>query len=62
MIAARDDADLSGLAVDDQGKTAALLWNVAGRSELALVDLATGGATPGPALPAEIAGGPDFLE
>jgi hypothetical protein len=48
VIAAREDAELSGLAVDDQGRTAALVWNVAGRSELALVDLATGSVTPGP--------------
>jgi dipeptidyl aminopeptidase/acylaminoacyl peptidase len=60
VVAARDDADLSGLAVDDQGRTAALLWNVAGRSELAFVDLPTGSLTPGPALPAEIAGGLTF--
>ncbi len=57
VMVARDDAELSGFKVDEEGKVAALLWNVAGRSELALVDLATGGLTPGPALPAEIAGG-----
>ena len=60
VVAARDDAELSGLKIDEQGKTAALLWNVAGRSELALVDLATGRSTPGPALPAEVAGGVVF--
>jgi dipeptidyl aminopeptidase/acylaminoacyl peptidase len=57
VVAARDDAELSGLKIDEQGKTAALIWNVAGRSELARVDLATGRSTPGPALPAEVAGG-----
>jgi len=36
---------------------AALLWNVAGRTELAFVDLATSRTTPGPVLPAERAGG-----
>jgi Tol biopolymer transport system component len=60
VIAARDDAELSGVEVDERGKTAAMIWNVAGRSELALVDLATGSVTPGPALPAEIAGGLAF--
>jgi dipeptidyl aminopeptidase/acylaminoacyl peptidase len=60
VVAARDDAELSGLKIDDQGKTAALIWNVAGRSELALVDLATGHSTLGPALPAEIAAGVVF--
>ncbi len=62
VIAARDDAELSAIEVDDQGKTAALIWNVAGRSELALVDLASGSVTPGPALPAEIAGGLAFAK
>jgi dipeptidyl aminopeptidase/acylaminoacyl peptidase len=57
VVASRDDAELSSLKVDDHGKLAALIWNVAGRSELAFVDLATGRSTPGPALPAEVAGG-----
>ncbi len=57
VVAARDDAELSGFKVDDQSKTAALLWNVSGRSELALVDLATGGITSGPTLPAEVVRG-----
>jgi dipeptidyl aminopeptidase/acylaminoacyl peptidase len=39
VIAARDDADLDGLAVSEDGRQAALVWNVAGRSELNLVDL-----------------------
>ena len=60
VIAARDDAELQQLAIDDSGATAALLWNVAGRSELAFVDLASGRSTPGPALPAEIAFDPVF--
>src|SRR5262249_34609903 len=55
VVAARADAELSGLKIDEQGKMAALISNVAGRSEVALVDLATGRSTPGPALPAEIA-------
>ena len=55
VVAARDDAELSGLALDETGQTAALVWNVAGRSELALLDLATRQLDPGPgALPAEI--------
>ena len=57
VVAGRDDAELSAIQVDDRGRMAALAWNVAGRSELALVDLTTGSITPGPALPAEIAGG-----
>jgi dipeptidyl aminopeptidase/acylaminoacyl peptidase len=54
VLAARDDAELSTFAVDDAGLTAALVWNVAGRSELAFLDLATGRSRPGPALPSEI--------
>jgi dipeptidyl aminopeptidase/acylaminoacyl peptidase len=54
LVTARDDAELQQLAIDDSGSVAALLWNVAGRSELAFVDLATGRSSPGPALPAEI--------
>ena len=60
VVAAREDAELSGFKVDEEGKVAALVWSVAGRSELALIDLATGSSTPGPALPAEIAVGPVF--
>lgn len=54
VLAARDDAELSLFEVDEAGLTAALAWNVAGRSELAFVDLATGRSRPGPALPAEV--------
>jgi dipeptidyl aminopeptidase/acylaminoacyl peptidase len=60
VIAARDDAELAGFETDDRGTTAALLWNVGGRSELAFVDLASGRTTAGPKLPGEIAGGLTF--
>jgi dipeptidyl aminopeptidase/acylaminoacyl peptidase len=60
IIAARDDAELGSFAIDDRGTTAALLWNVAGRNELAFVDLASGQQTAGPKLPGEIAGGMTF--
>ncbi len=55
IIAGRDDADLSGmeLLADDR---VALLWNVAGRSELSYHDLDSGETVPGPELPAEVAG------
>jgi dipeptidyl aminopeptidase/acylaminoacyl peptidase len=55
-IAGRDDADLAAFEILANGKVA-LLWNAAGRSELAYLDLATGNTVPGPQLPAEIAGG-----
>jgi len=60
VVASRDDAELSAFAVDDAGLAAALVWNVAGRSEIAFVDLATGRSRPGPALPSEIASGLAF--
>ena len=43
--------------MDDAGLTAALVWNVAGRSELSFLDLVSGRSRPGPGLPAEIASG-----
>ncbi len=60
VLAARDDAELQGLQLTEDGGTAALVWNAAGRSELEFLDLAGGERTPGPALPAEIVGGLDF--
>jgi len=38
----------------------ASIWNVAGKSELAFVDLKTEKMTPGPALPTELAFSPRF--
>jgi dipeptidyl aminopeptidase/acylaminoacyl peptidase len=60
VVAARDEAELGEFVLNDQGTMAALLWNVAGRDELAFVDLPSGTMTPGPVLPAEIAGGLTF--
>ncbi len=60
VVAARDDAELQEFAIDDAGTTAALVWNVAGRSELSFLDLASGKSTAGPALPSEIGGGLDW--
>jgi dipeptidyl aminopeptidase/acylaminoacyl peptidase len=57
IVASRDDAELSSFEVDEAGLTAVLVWNVAGRSELAFVDLGTGRSRPGPTLPSEIAAG-----
>jgi dipeptidyl aminopeptidase/acylaminoacyl peptidase len=55
VVAARDDAELEDFRVTEDGHTAALLWNVAGRSQLAFLDLDTLALDPGPALPGEIA-------
>jgi dipeptidyl aminopeptidase/acylaminoacyl peptidase len=60
VIAARDDAELAAFEINDQGTRAALVWNVAGRNELAFVDLASGRQTAGPHLPGDIVGGLAF--
>ncbi|HEY5774789.1 MAG TPA: hypothetical protein VIS57_01780, partial [Xanthomonadales bacterium] len=57
-IAGRDDADLDSFEMLADGKIA-LMWDAAGRSELAYLDLASGEVTAGPELPTEIAGGMD---
>ncbi len=53
LLAQRPDAELGSFELDDAGTTAAILWNVAGRSELELMDLKTGKTTRTP----EAAGG-----
>ena len=62
VLAARDDGELSGAAMNKQGTLLALLWNIAGRSELSFYNTATGKITPGPKLPAEIAGALEFSD
>ena len=42
VLAEREDAELERFALTEDGALAALVWNVAGRSELDLLDLATG--------------------
>ena len=59
-LAVREDAELDGFEVNDQGTLAALLWNVAGKTELELFDLKTGQTRSRPKLPAEIAGALEF--
>ena len=60
VLAARDDAELSGFAINDQGTRAALIWNAGGKAELSFFDLATEKMSPGPTLPTEMAGNPTF--
>src|SRR5262245_61121622 len=60
VLAGREDAELGGFDIDDRGGTAALTWNVAGRNELAFVDLRSGRLTAGPKLPGDIVGGLTF--
>lgn len=62
VLAARADAELSGGAMNDQGTVIALIWNVAGRSELSWYDVQDQRMAAGPPLPAEIAGGLEFTK
>ncbi len=55
IIAARDDAELDDFQINEQGTEAALIWNVASKSELAFVDLRTKKMSAGPPLPTESA-------
>lgn len=59
-IVARDDAELDGFELTEDGKAAALFWNVAGRTELSFLDVSTLKRTPGPKLPGDIAGASRF--
>jgi dipeptidyl aminopeptidase/acylaminoacyl peptidase len=60
VLASRENAEFDGFEINEQGTLAALLWNVAGRSELELFDLATGKTSARPKLPGEIAGALEF--
>lgn len=60
VIAARDDAELADFETNEQGTQAVLIWNAAGKSELAFVDLRTEKVSPGPPLPTELAFAPTF--
>ena len=55
VIAARDDAELDGFEINEQGTLALLIWNAAEKSELSFVDLSTEKMSPGPPLPTELA-------
>ncbi|HVU10158.1 MAG TPA: hypothetical protein VHD90_02725, partial [Phototrophicaceae bacterium] len=60
IITQRDDAQLDEFVLTDDGKIAALVWNVAGRSELVLIDPTSGQQIAAPALPAEVIFAPTF--
>lgn len=60
VLAERKDAELDGFSVNRQETMASLAWNVGGKTELAMVDLASGRMTSGPSLPGEIAGAGTF--
>jgi dipeptidyl aminopeptidase/acylaminoacyl peptidase len=59
IVAERADAELSTFAIGEHG-VAALVWNVGGKSELALLELATGRPLPAPPLPREVLSKPAF--
>jgi len=54
-VAERPDAVAESAVLSDDGRMAALVWNVGGRSELAWLDTATGRVRSGPKLPFDIA-------
>jgi len=60
VVAGRDDADLQGFTITDDGRVAALVWNVAGRNELMFLDLQTLSGARSKPLPAELIGGVTF--
>jgi dipeptidyl aminopeptidase/acylaminoacyl peptidase len=60
VLAQRSDAEADGAALSRDGARAVLRWNVAGRSELAYLDTATGKLSPGPKLPGDVIGSPLF--
>jgi dipeptidyl aminopeptidase/acylaminoacyl peptidase len=62
VLVERDDAEVQAFAITEDGQTAALLWNVAGRNVLTFLNLATLEQTRGPELPMEIVLGMTFSE
>lgn len=54
VLVARDDAELQDFALNEDGTLVALLWNVAGRNELAFFDTRTNEVMPAPQLPGEL--------
>jgi dipeptidyl aminopeptidase/acylaminoacyl peptidase len=60
ILAERTDAELESFELSPDGSSGVLIWNVAGRAELAVYDTVTGTTTPGPQLPAELAFGVTF--
>lgn len=59
-LAARDDAELDDFTLNEAKTQTLLVWNAGGRSELELIDLATGEGHELPAAPAELVGGADY--
>jgi len=62
VLSTRDEAELSGSLMNEQGTMITLVWNVAGRSEISFYDVKNSKMMIGPRLPAEIVGGMDFSD
>jgi len=60
LLATRDGAELDEFEINDQGTTAALLWNVGGKSALELFDLTSGVSKARRSLPVDIVAEPTF--
>lgn len=60
VLAKREDAELQAFEISPDGETATLVWNVAGRSELAFLDLVTLELATSLRFPAEIIAGIKF--
>jgi dipeptidyl aminopeptidase/acylaminoacyl peptidase len=56
-LASRDDGELEHLDADESGRTLVLGWNIAGRSEIELLDTATGRRTGVADLPGDVVEG-----
>ena len=55
VVAERDDAELDGFRITEDGSTAALLWNLGGRNQLSFLNLESLQESPGPEVPGEVA-------
>jgi dipeptidyl aminopeptidase/acylaminoacyl peptidase len=60
LLAQRADAEVADFEINPDGTEAAVIWNVAGRSELDFVDLHNGEVKHAPALPSELASHPRY--
>ena len=60
ILAERADAEGEAAWLSPDGSRAVLVWNVAGRSDVDILDTATGRVTPGPELPFDVVAGGDF--
>lgn len=60
LLVSRADAEAEDAVLSHDGRHALLIWNVAGRSQVTLLDTASGKLSAAPALPAELVRGAEF--